>query len=103
MVVVGGGGGCTYDYSVSLSPNLWIMTFNLVLDLGLTINSYQQESLAVIQHLSSFLHYGSLIGFVELGMVLRCTTIHQCKYWVTIIRTLMNMKGSPTHANMRSP
>ena len=33
------GGGCIYDYSVSLSPNLWIMTFNLDLDLdlGLTI------------------------------------------------------------------
>ena len=36
---MGGGGWCTYDYSVSLSPNLWIMTFNLDLDLdlGLTI------------------------------------------------------------------
>ena len=36
---VGGGGWCTYDYSVSLNPNLWIMTFNLDLDidLGLTI------------------------------------------------------------------
>ena len=33
------GGGCTYDYSVSLSPTLWIMTFDLDLDLdlGLTI------------------------------------------------------------------
>ena len=38
-MVVGGGGWCTYDYNVSLSPNLWIMTFNLDLDLdlGLTI------------------------------------------------------------------
>ena len=38
--MVGGiGGGCTYDYSVSLSPNLWIMTFDLDLDfdLGLTM------------------------------------------------------------------
>ena len=36
-----GGGGCTYDYNVSLSPNIWIMTFNLDLDLdlGLTIIS----------------------------------------------------------------
>ena len=25
------------DYNVSLSPNLWIMTFDLDLDLGLTI------------------------------------------------------------------
>ena len=24
---MGGGGGWSYDYSVSLSPNLWIMTF----------------------------------------------------------------------------
>ena len=33
------GGGCTYDYNVSLSPNLWLMTFDLDLDLdlGLTI------------------------------------------------------------------
>ena len=32
-------GGWSYDYNVSLSPNLWIMTFNLDLDLdlGLTI------------------------------------------------------------------
>ena len=32
-------GGCIYDYNVSLSPNLWIMTFDLDLDLdlGLTI------------------------------------------------------------------
>ena len=29
------GGGCTYDYSVSLSPTLWIMTFDLDLDLDL--------------------------------------------------------------------
>ena len=38
MVVVGGG-WCTDDYSISLSPNLWIMTFDLDLnlDLGLTI------------------------------------------------------------------
>ena len=37
---VGGGGWCTYDYSVSLSPNIWIMTFDLDLDLdlGLTIS-----------------------------------------------------------------
>ena len=35
-----GGGWCTYDYNVSLSPNLLIITFNLDLDLhlGLTIN-----------------------------------------------------------------
>ena len=33
-------GGCIYDYNVSLSPNLWLMTFNLELDLdlGLTIS-----------------------------------------------------------------
>jgi len=33
-------GGCTYDYNVSLSPNIWIMSFNLDLDLdlGLTID-----------------------------------------------------------------
>ena len=31
LVVV--GGGCTYDYSVSLGPNLWIMNFDLDLDL----------------------------------------------------------------------
>ena len=33
-------GGCIYDYSVSLSPNLWLMTFDLDLDLdlGLTIS-----------------------------------------------------------------
>ena len=30
------GGECTYDYNVSLSPNLWIMSFDLDLDLGLT-------------------------------------------------------------------
>ena len=32
-------GGCTCDHNVSLSLNLWIMTFNmdLNLDLGLTI------------------------------------------------------------------
>ena len=27
-VVVVGGGWCTYDYNVSLSPNLWIMIFD---------------------------------------------------------------------------
>ena len=33
-------GGWIYDYNVSLSPNLWIMTFDLDLDLdlGLTIS-----------------------------------------------------------------
>ena len=38
------GGGCTYDYSVSLSPNLWIMTFDLDLDLdlGLTIREIKR-------------------------------------------------------------
>ena len=41
---MGGGGWCTYDYSVSLSPNLWIMTFDLDLDLdlGLTICNYRE-------------------------------------------------------------
>ena len=28
-------GGCTYDYNISLSPNLWITTFDFDLDLDL--------------------------------------------------------------------
>ena len=33
-----GGGWCTYDYNVSLSPNLWIMTLDLDLDLTNIVN-----------------------------------------------------------------
>jgi len=46
-----GGGGCTCDYSVSLSPNLWIMTFDLDLDLdlGLTI-VIQNKCLKALRH-----------------------------------------------------
>ena len=39
-------GACTYDYSVSLSPNIWIMTFDLDLDLGLTI--YLENFIAIL-------------------------------------------------------
>ena len=52
-----GGGGCIYDYNVSLSPNLWIMTFNLDLDLdlGFTIRFGQQLSsqgkVVIIDHI----------------------------------------------------
>ena len=51
MVVVGGG-WCTYDYKISLSPNLWIMTFDLDLDLdlGLTILSDNYTELPHIQN-----------------------------------------------------
>ena len=48
-----GGGGCTYDYSVSLSPNLWIMTFNLDLDLDLGLTIFDLD-------LYSDLDYGDL-------------------------------------------
>ena len=33
------GGWCTYDYNVSLSPNLWILTFDLDLDLDLGLTT----------------------------------------------------------------
>ena len=33
------GGGCIYDYSVNLSPNLWLMTFDLDLDLDLGLTN----------------------------------------------------------------
>ena len=51
-----GGGGCTYDYSVSLSPNYWIMTFDLDLDLdlGLTILLNQALVLLVLHNMFEF-------------------------------------------------
>ena len=41
----GGGGGCIYDYNVSLSPNLWIMTydFRFGLELRLRLDNYCGE------------------------------------------------------------
>ena len=52
-----GGWRVVYDYNVSLSPNIWIMTFNLDLDLdlGLTIRFGQQLSsqgkVVIIDHI----------------------------------------------------
>ena len=37
--------GCTYDYNVGLSPNLWIMTFDLDLDLDLGLTICQRVNL----------------------------------------------------------
>jgi len=33
------GGWCIYDYNVSLSPNLWLMNFDLDLDLDLGLTN----------------------------------------------------------------
>ena len=52
-----GGGWCIYDYSVNLSPNLWLMTFNLDLDLGLTmVEAYGKRShmISYVQCLSTW-------------------------------------------------
>ena len=37
--LVVGGWWCTYDFNISLSPNLWIMTFDLDLDLDLGLTT----------------------------------------------------------------
>ena len=61
---MGGGGGWSYDYSVSLSPNLWIMTFLIqtwTLDFGLTIMQ--------------------LTGGGEFGLDLKCEILYFF-YWV---------------------
>ena len=66
-------GGClVYDYSSRLSPNLWIMTLNLNLDLCLTIND---STLWILQYGFWILPYGLQI------LKLNCVCLAVIGHW----------------------